>query len=230
MGDVISLSERRVALRPESAAPAEGAPRAQRTTFWFDLALPETYLAAERVDRLFAGVRWVPAASESLHAGAPLADDDEREAAMERAADRAATLSVPLVWPETFGADVRPPCGPPSPRAASAAARRSCSPPVRLAFCGGFDLADPEVLAEAAAAAAVPLDPCLAAAGDVALDGPLETQGRGCSPWAPTGCPRCGSAARSSRARTGSRRRSPPRAPRGHGAAAPADGLHGAAT
>ena len=36
----------------------------------------------------------------------------------------------------------------------------------RLHFCGGFDLDDPETLAEAAAAAGVPLDECLAAAGD----------------------------------------------------------------
>jgi len=43
---------------------------------------------------------------------------------------------------------------------------------VRLAFCGGFDLDDPEVLAEAAAAAGVPLDDCLRAARDPALDAP----------------------------------------------------------
>jgi 2-hydroxychromene-2-carboxylate isomerase len=48
----------------------------------------------------------------------------------------------------------------------------------RLAFCGGFDLNDPEVLAEAAAAAAIPLDGCLSAAGDVARDGPIEDAGR----------------------------------------------------
>ncbi len=32
----------------------------------------------------------------------------------------------------------------------------------RLAFCGGFDLDDPEILAEAAAAAGLALDECLA--------------------------------------------------------------------
>ena len=48
----------------------------------------------------------------------------------------------------------------------------------RLAFCGGFDLEDPEILAEAAAAAGVPLDECLAAAGDPARDARLHATAR----------------------------------------------------
>jgi 2-hydroxychromene-2-carboxylate isomerase len=48
----------------------------------------------------------------------------------------------------------------------------------RLAFCGGFDLADPEVLAEAAAAAGVGLDNCLDAAGDVSRDASMVEAGR----------------------------------------------------
>ena len=50
------------------------------------------------------------------------------------------------------------------------AAKRAAS---RLAFCGGFDLDDPEVLAEAAAAA----DLCLEAARDTRRDGPIEEAG-----------------------------------------------------
>lgn len=49
----------------------------------------------------------------------------------------------------------------------------------RLAFCGGFDLEDPEILAEAAAAADVPLDECLSAAGDPTIDAQLEATARG---------------------------------------------------
>jgi 2-hydroxychromene-2-carboxylate isomerase len=49
----------------------------------------------------------------------------------------------------------------------------------RLAFCGGFDLEDPEVLAEAAAVAGLALDDCLAAAGDRSLDATLEATTRG---------------------------------------------------
>ena len=49
----------------------------------------------------------------------------------------------------------------------------------RLAFCGGFDLEDPEILAEAAAAAAVPLEEALVAAGDPTRDGALHATARG---------------------------------------------------
>jgi 2-hydroxychromene-2-carboxylate isomerase len=49
----------------------------------------------------------------------------------------------------------------------------------RLAFCGGFELGDPEVLAEAAAASGFALEECLSAARDEALDGPLHATARG---------------------------------------------------
>jgi len=48
----------------------------------------------------------------------------------------------------------------------------------RLAFCGGFELDDPEVLAEAAAAAGLGLEACLEAARDTARDGAIEAAGR----------------------------------------------------
>ena len=47
----------------------------------------------------------------------------------------------------------------------------------RLAFCGGFDLDDPEILAEAAAAAGIPLEDCFHAAGDQRRDGAAEAVG-----------------------------------------------------
>jgi 2-hydroxychromene-2-carboxylate isomerase len=44
----------------------------------------------------------------------------------------------------------------------------------RLAFCGGYELDDPEVIAEAAAAANLPLADALAAAGQLRRDGAME--------------------------------------------------------
>ena len=61
----------------------------------------------------------------------------------------------------------------PSP-ARSAPARAFALAASRLAFCGGFDLEDPETLAEAAAAAGVPLEECLSAAGETWRDEELE--------------------------------------------------------
>ncbi|MEO6496834.1 MAG: hypothetical protein ABIO51_05030 [Solirubrobacteraceae bacterium] len=171
MGELISLDERRHTL---AAAPS-GAhrPRAMRATFSFDLALPQTYLAAERVDQLFAGVRWQPAYASAVW-GEPL--PVERLAAL--AEDRAAALGAPLVWPEPFALEVRP-----AMRAAALACELGRGAQFalaagRLAFCGGFDLGDPEVLAEAAAAAGVPLDECLAAARDASRDEHMTAAGR----------------------------------------------------
>jgi 2-hydroxychromene-2-carboxylate isomerase len=147
--------------------------RFARTTFSFDLALPQTYLAAERVDHLFPGVRWQPAYASAVWDGpAPMG------ALLARAEDRAAALGAPLILPEPLPAEVRP-----AMRLAALACERGRGAAFvlaagRLAFCGGFDLGDPEVLAEAAAAAGLPLDACLAAAGDAARDAAIEEAGR----------------------------------------------------
>jgi 2-hydroxychromene-2-carboxylate isomerase len=177
MGDVIVLAERRRRREANGnggvTAPAvDGRPRS--AIFLFDLASPLTYLAAERVERLLGTVHWQPVAAEALHRGNPWIDPAARAAA-ER---RAAALHLPLVWPDRF-----PDPGRAALRAAAYAADNGRGAAFtlaacRLAYCGGFDLEDPEVLAEAAAAAGLGLEECLSAAGDVALDGSLEAAGR----------------------------------------------------
>lgn len=167
MGDVIRLDERRAAARQ---APAGRASTRLKATFYFDLASPFTYLAAERVDRLFPGLTWRPAMTEALHAGNP-----DSEAARAAAEERALALHMPLVWPDVYPAGARI-----AMRVAALAASEGghAAPFVlaasRLAFCGGFDLDDPEVLAEAAAAAGLGLPEVMAAAGDPSRDGQLE--------------------------------------------------------
>jgi 2-hydroxychromene-2-carboxylate isomerase len=180
MGDLISLAERR-AIRAraheaagEARAPAlhpDGARARQRVTFYFDLASPWTYLAAERVDRFGGDVRWRPVLSDGLPNLGPA--DGGRGGAEERAAE----LRLPLVWPERWPGAV-----PAAMRVAAMAAERAQAAPFvlaagRLAFCGGYDLEDPEILAEAAAAAGLPLEECLTAAGRVGRDGALERTG-----------------------------------------------------
>jgi 2-hydroxychromene-2-carboxylate isomerase len=162
MGDLISLAERR---NDRSRARRSSGP-----AFFFDLACPFSYLAAERVERLLGGVEWIPTASLAAGDGNGL---------RRRAELRAAELRLPLVWPERFPA--------PTPGALRAAARAAelgagatfALAAARLAFCGGFDLEDPEVLAEAAAAAGLTLEQCLSAAGERALDASLEATTRG---------------------------------------------------
>src|SRR3954452_18936087 len=174
MGDVISLDERRSA----RLAIPERRPSRMKVTFFFDLASPFTYLAAERVDRLFPGLTWSPALTEALHAGDPLSVREDREAAQAAAEQRALLLHMPLVWPDEQPADARV-----AMRVAALAAADGRAAPFvlaasRLAFCGGFDLDDPEVLAEAAAAAGLGLDATLAAAGDPRYDAVTEACGR----------------------------------------------------
>jgi 2-hydroxychromene-2-carboxylate isomerase len=163
MGDVISLAEHRWFRHAEAAttsvgapAPAQAVPRAPRVTFAFDLSSPYTYLAAERVDRLFPGLVWRPVLEEVLQR--PPHDTVAVE-------ERAHALGLPLVWPDqgTWGSDrVRP-----AMRVASLAAERGRAASFvlaasRLAFCGGC----------------LGLEDCLDAAGDVSRDGRMEENAR----------------------------------------------------
>jgi 2-hydroxychromene-2-carboxylate isomerase len=146
---------------------------ALHASFYFDLASPYTYLAAERAERTFAGLRWLPACMDALQCGA-VSGEDERALVEERAAQ----LGLPLVWPA-----VAPVHRERAMRVASLAAERGCGSAFvlaasRLVYCGGYRIDDPEILAEAAAAASIDLDEMLQAAGDIARDGPIEQTGR----------------------------------------------------
>jgi 2-hydroxychromene-2-carboxylate isomerase len=161
VGTVISLQHHRL-------RRAQDGPRARRVTCFFDLGDPGTYLAAERVDRLSAPIAWRPATLPT-RARRPRAQAERR----------AAELRLPLVWPEVDGDT--------SPRAMRVAAY-ACEgdrggaafvlAASRLAFCGGFDLADPSVLAEAIAAAGLDFDAAWAAAADARRDAPMREAGR----------------------------------------------------
>jgi 2-hydroxychromene-2-carboxylate isomerase len=171
MGEVIRLAERRKARRDRPRRRQA----ALRAEFLFDLACPFTYLGIERVERAFDDVTWTPASAIALRQ-ASLAE--EETAVRAAAEERAAALRLPLVWPENWPGDVLA-----AMRVASYAAEvgRGAAFALaagRLAFCGGFDLDDPEILAEAAAAAGLGLDACLHAAGDRGRDGAIEATGR----------------------------------------------------
>ena len=171
MGTVTSLDRHRKDRALRQAAVRPGLIRA---TLFFDLASPYTYLAAERAERLFAGLQWRPACAAALHCGDLHGDDS-----WGTVAARAEVLSLPLVWPQ----DRCPYAVPGAMRVASLAVERGCAGAFvlaasRLAFCGGFDLDDPEILAEAAAAAGIGLLAALDAAGDAGRDGPIEGAGR----------------------------------------------------
>ena len=149
----------------------------ERPVFFFDLACPFSYLVAERVERTLGEVEWVPASSSRL-------------------AQRVSVVALAEAAP-ACRAPGEPNCGcrwsgpsalPTGPRSALRAAAYAADVGAgatfalaasRLAFCGGFDLEDPEILAEAAAAAGIPLEGCLTAAGDPSWDDELRVVGYG---------------------------------------------------
>jgi 2-hydroxychromene-2-carboxylate isomerase len=159
MGELVFLAPRRLT----SARPVLGA----RPAFFFDVGCPLSYLAAEHIERIFGDVDWVPVSGAALHGER---SDAELAHLRHQAEEQAAELRLPLVWPERFPAGAWR-----TQRAAAFAAELGAGPRFavaagRLAFCGGFDLDDPETRAEAAAAAAVPLGACLEAAADPSRD------------------------------------------------------------
>jgi 2-hydroxychromene-2-carboxylate isomerase len=170
MGEVIRLDERRARRRPAAVE--------LRGEFFFDLASPFTYLAAERVDRAFDAVTWTPACAHALRCrDVPSGDVDAAEV-FARAEGRAAALRLPLAWPEHWPAPV-----PAAMRVAHFAAQSGRGAAfvlaaTRLAFAGGFDLEDLEILTEAAAAAGLGLDDCLRAAREDRRDGAIEAAAR----------------------------------------------------
>ncbi len=174
MGEVISLADRRAVRRTRNDHRREPS----RVEFLFDLCCPHSYLAAERVERAFDDVVWTPACTSTLSCGSIETDQVALERRMREAEARAAELRLPLIWPERHPVPV-----PAAMRAASYASEEGRGAAFvlaafRLAFCGGFDLDDPEILAEAAAAAGIGMEGCLQAVGDVSRDGAIEQAGR----------------------------------------------------
>jgi 2-hydroxychromene-2-carboxylate isomerase len=169
MGEIIYLDQWRA---DHLRSTADAAP-----AFFFDLSCPLSYLSAERVERNLGGAEWIPVSTEMVHPDQPRFGSGahaDADAVREFAEAQAGALRLPLVWPDRFPDPV-----PQAQRAAAyavaiGAGAQFALAASRLAFCGGFDLSDPEILAEAAAASAVPLSTCLRAAGDPAWDAPLE--------------------------------------------------------
>jgi 2-hydroxychromene-2-carboxylate isomerase len=142
-----------------------------RIAFFFDLACPFSYLAAERVERTLGAVAWVPVA--------PLGDRVLDERALLAAENQAQGMRLPLVWPDGWPK--------PFPRAMRAAAYAAefdrvaefALAAARLAFCGGFDLEDADILADAAAAAGLAAGHLLTATQDCDWEVELEATAAG---------------------------------------------------
>lgn len=168
MGELIQLQDR----RDDRSRPT----RDTRPAFYFDPGCPLSYLTAEQIERTLGDVEWIPVAATSVCGPRSTGAIDE---VRERAEGRARALRLPLVWPDEF-----PAASPCALRATAFAAEQGAGARFalaasRLVFCGGFDLEDPETLAEAAAAAGISLQACLQAAGDTTRDASLAATAHG---------------------------------------------------
>lgn len=127
--------------------------------FYFDLACPFSYLAAEQVERMLGEVKWIP-----VGGSAPVSSWREDAELRARAQREARRLRLPLIWPDcstrVFVSAARVAVHASESGAGSAFALAS----LRFAFSGGYDLEDQEILAEAALAAGLEPRRCLAAA------------------------------------------------------------------
>ncbi|WP_249012191.1 hypothetical protein [Conexibacter sp. DBS9H8] len=169
MGQLIDLTERMARrnggrTRLGDGPEAEEAPSGARppAAFYFALDCPVSYLVAERIERELGEITWVPMMSgrPAGPAGARLAD----------ARALAIAHRLPLVEPDVFPFDARP-----VSRAAAYAVLAGCGSgfalaALRLAFAGGFDPSEPDLIAEAAAASGLAVNHALEAAEDPLLD------------------------------------------------------------
>ena len=178
MGDVTVLAQIRARRLREAHSRPRGSHGSGTVRFYFDPCCPFSYLAAERIERRFSGVDWIPVAASALQTDDPWSDPRAARLLRALAERRAAELKLPLVWPEPF-----PPTGTTALRVAVYAARVGKAPAFalaasRLAFCGGFDLEEPANLVEAAAAAGIGFEACLRAAAAESIDGLLVARAR----------------------------------------------------
>ncbi len=168
MGVVIELKDQLA----DRSRPRGGS----RAAFFYDLACPFSYLVAERVERVLGEVEWIPAPAVGLDGGASWMRFDSLRALAEREAH---AVRLPLVWPDGFPANTRHALRAAAWAAENGAGATFALAAMRLAFCGGFDLEDPEIIAVAATAAGLSLDGCLAAARESSRDVRLWATARG---------------------------------------------------
>ncbi len=160
---MISLAERRHVRRPSALWP-----RPEGAEFFFALNCPLSYLVAERIERDLGEASWVPLVLAPQQAGERLA----------LAQFEARELRLPLVKPAGFGSDVRRATRVAAWAAARGAGRQFGLAALRLAFCGGYDLADTRSIAATAVAADLPVREALAQATELHADAALHAAAR----------------------------------------------------
>lgn len=150
--------------RLDAGGPVCERPPITEAEFVFALGCPVSYLVAERIERHVGEAVWVPV---------PLPAGSARER-LAFAAALAKSARLPLVEPEGYPGVLREATRVAAWASAQGLGREFGLAALRLAFCGGYDLGDPDVIA--AAAAAVGLD--MSGLGEAGFDGSAQLSTR----------------------------------------------------
>lgn len=171
MGELVFLSK----VLEDRSRPARGP-----AAFFFALDCPFSYLAAERVERALGEIDWVPVLSSDggWAAGGSGRVRGPREALL-LAEREAHALRLPLVEPHDYPFDPRPISRAAAHAAELGVAAKFALTAMRLAFCGGYDLSDPDVISEAAEVTGLRGGEAVAAAGETRYDARLEATTNG---------------------------------------------------
>lgn len=173
MGELILLSR----VLEDRSRPVRG-----RAAFFVALDCPLSYLAAERVERALGEIDWVPVLTPGSDSN-PFTVESERvagaQARMALAEQQARALDLPLVEPHRYPFQARPLARAAAHAAAHGFGAKFTLAALRLAFCGGYDLSDVDVIGEAAAVAGLGVGEAVTAAGELRYDLSLEATSRG---------------------------------------------------
>jgi len=160
--------------------------------FFFALECPLSYLAAERLERALGAIEWAPVISPLGELCAPGIECDREAQAQERfaaAVDLAEGLGLPLVEPEKFPMESRRASRVAVYAAEDSLVHRFVLGIARMAYCGGFDIDDLGMIAEAAAGAGLDPDEAVQAAQDPRYDLQIDATTRGLARRGVNGAP-----------------------------------------
>lgn len=183
VAEIVYLAERAA----DRSRPSRGA-----AVFFFALECPLSYLAAERLERALGAIEWAPVISPLGELCAPGIECDREQRAHERfehAQRLAEQLGLPLVEPERFPMESRRASRVAVFAAEDSRVHRFVLGISRMAYCGGFDIDDLGMIAEAAAGAGLDPDEAIRAADDPRYDLQIDSTTRGLDRRGVTGAP-----------------------------------------
>lgn len=173
VGQLINLTER---------FADRSRPSASSSAFIYSLDCPLSYLMSERVERALGDVEWIPVVGPLSESSGLLEVEQRKTLARERlelAQRDELAPSVALMEPYRYPMDCRHAARAAVWARANGGGAKFALAIARMGFCGGFNIADDEVIGDAAAVSGLSPDQAIEAARDYRHDYELEATTRG---------------------------------------------------